>query len=158
MGRTGFVAVVAAVILITAGGIYLSKREAWFAIPAARGPILEVLRDPDSAQFRNEFLGPTGTLCGEVNSKNGMGGYVGFKKFIANVQIGPYLEDEGPLGPETHEKTMALLDQETTILHRFNKYRDQIPGLTAPPKDELEKMARSDLFKAKWSELCVKGA
>lgn len=37
-----------------------------------------VLKDPDSAEFRNQR-----GFCGEVNSKNSFGGYVGFKRFIA---------------------------------------------------------------------------
>jgi hypothetical protein len=45
--------------------------------------VKERLFDPDSAQFRNVQVAPTGdTMCGEVNSKNKMGGYVGFKQFI----------------------------------------------------------------------------
>ena len=38
------------------------------------------LRDPASAQFRDIQQGTT-TACGEVNGKNAMGGYAGFKKF-----------------------------------------------------------------------------
>lgn len=45
------------------------------------------LRDPDSAQFRGIKIGPdekkTLMACGEVNSKNAYGGYIGFSKFTA---------------------------------------------------------------------------
>jgi hypothetical protein len=45
------------------------------------------LRDADSAQFRGIKIGPdqkqTLMACGEVNSKNAYGGYVGFSKFTA---------------------------------------------------------------------------
>lgn len=37
--------------------------------------------DPKAAQFRNLFEGKGETICGEVNGKNGFGGYVGFKPF-----------------------------------------------------------------------------
>ena len=40
------------------------------------------LKDPDSAQIRNQHGN-----CGEVNSKNSFGGYTGFKRFIANPAI-----------------------------------------------------------------------
>jgi len=40
------------------------------------------LKDPDSAEIRNQ----SGN-CGEVNSKNGFGGYTGFKRFIASSAI-----------------------------------------------------------------------
>lgn len=40
------------------------------------------LKDPDSAQIRNQH-----GFCGEVNSKNSFGGYTGFKRFIASSAI-----------------------------------------------------------------------
>lgn len=40
------------------------------------------LKDPDSAEIRNHKGN-----CGEVNSKNGFGGYTGFKRFIASSAI-----------------------------------------------------------------------
>lgn len=36
------------------------------------------LKDPDSAQFQN-----VKGYCGEVNAKNGYGGYTGYKRFIS---------------------------------------------------------------------------
>lgn len=45
------------------------------------------LKDPHSAQFKNVYFhrGAKGipVSCGEVNSKNGFGGYSGFQKFIS---------------------------------------------------------------------------
>lgn len=47
-----------------------------------------LLKDPDSAKYRNQFLaqidGGNLMLCGEVNSKNSFGGFTGFKRFIAS--------------------------------------------------------------------------
>jgi hypothetical protein len=46
------------------------------------------LKDPDSAKFRNmrfvKYNGRT-VVCGEVNSKNSYGGYVGFENFVAGL-------------------------------------------------------------------------
>lgn len=58
-----------------------------YRIGEMRAPIVKMLSDPASAQFQSEkhqgnWLWPKGALCGEVNSKNQMGGYVGFKKFV----------------------------------------------------------------------------
>lgn len=39
------------------------------------------LKDPDSAKFR-EILSTKERICGQINSKNSYGGYVGFKRFI----------------------------------------------------------------------------
>lgn len=47
--------------------------------------IVNSLKDPASVQWQNELLSiDRKTLCGEVNAKNSLGGYVGFKRYIAN--------------------------------------------------------------------------
>jgi len=54
------------------------------ALAQLREKLLSTLNDPASAQFRNLTLRSNGTvLCGDVNAKNGFGGYVGFRPFIA---------------------------------------------------------------------------
>ena len=40
------------------------------------------LKDPSSAEFRNQFIGIKGAPCGEVNSKNSFGGFTGFQRYI----------------------------------------------------------------------------
>ncbi len=49
--------------------------------------VREKLRDPSSAQFRNVYfhrgVTNTPTTCGEVNAKNGFGGYSGYERFIS---------------------------------------------------------------------------
>lgn len=45
--------------------------------------IKNAMYDPESARFRNVRLNLVGdALCGEINAKNKMGGYVGFKRFV----------------------------------------------------------------------------
>ena len=54
------------------------------------------LKDPESAQFRNIRETTPGFLCGEVNAKNAMGGYVGFKRFewsLVSPDFGNILSD-----------------------------------------------------------------
>lgn len=44
------------------------------------------LKDPDSMQTRNLFVPKdAGYLCGEVNSRNSLGGMTGFKRFVAGA-------------------------------------------------------------------------
>jgi hypothetical protein len=54
-------------------------------LAAEEAKIRETLIDPESAKFRNDFVsrkdGPP-VVCGEINYKNTLGGYVGFQKFI----------------------------------------------------------------------------
>jgi hypothetical protein len=55
------------------------------------------LKDPDSAQFKNvTFFDGSGKpiTCGEVNSKNGFGGYGGFERFIAAGDVITVMESE----------------------------------------------------------------
>lgn len=54
----------------------------------ARNAVRAMLKDPESAQFRNIYsrgMGgkpiPNATVCGEVNAKNSYGGYIGFTRF-----------------------------------------------------------------------------
>jgi hypothetical protein len=53
-------------------------------VATAKRAVLAVLKDPSSAQFEDVKGGEVNgdpTVCGKVNAKNAMGGYVGFKRF-----------------------------------------------------------------------------
>jgi hypothetical protein len=55
------------------------------------------LKDPESALFRNVKFHSSGGIpvtCGEVNAKNGFGGYSGFERFIAAGDTLQVLESE----------------------------------------------------------------
>lgn len=52
------------------------------------------LVDPDSAKFKNVYYKEGVGICGQVNSKNRMGGYVGFKSFV--VEASGLVLMEGP--------------------------------------------------------------
>ena len=63
-------------------------------IAEAEKAVSENLRDPASAEFRNVSYRQANTgahvVCGEVNGRNGFGGYAGFQQFIwhsGNVMI-----------------------------------------------------------------------
>ncbi|WP_057396578.1 hypothetical protein [Pseudomonas fluorescens] len=49
----------------------------------ARIALEQRMNDPQSAQYRNEEVKPWGVVCGEVNVKNRMGGYIGFTGYVA---------------------------------------------------------------------------
>lgn len=83
--------VLAAVAVV---GLIVASVFGWraYLVHELRKPVLAQLSDPDSAIFRNEYL-PYGwsewrvagnILCGEINAKNKMGGYVGYRKFSSN--------------------------------------------------------------------------
>lgn len=56
----------------------------------AKDAVLANLKDPDSAEFRNQH-----GICGEVNSKNSFGGYSGFKRYVATSKSLVVIEGEG---------------------------------------------------------------
>lgn len=76
---------------------------------SAEAKVAAILRDPSSAQFRNVEIRKSGAACGEVNSKNGFGGYAGFRQFVVTpdgeVMIDP--DDPTPVTPGQS----ATLDQ-----------------------------------------------
>ena len=55
-------------------------------LAAEEAKIRDIQVDPESVKFRNEFVsrvhGKPVVVCGEVNYKNSVGGYVGYQKFI----------------------------------------------------------------------------
>lgn len=101
------------------GGKYPSdKQYAWIDI--GKEAIKSQLKDPDSAKFRNVAFYSGGGIpiaCGEVNAKNGFGGYGGFERFVAAGDQLAFLESQvsdgiGPVwdkyckhGPEDNAQT-----------------------------------------------------
>ena len=62
-----------------------AKEEESAKIEKLQSKVRDGFNDPASTQFRNtKLLSSNNVLCGEVNSKNAYGGYVGFKRFAAN--------------------------------------------------------------------------
>lgn len=72
--------------------VILAMASAWWsghgAERAAESAIREALADPDSAKFRN-VKEISGIVCGEVNAKNRLGGYVGYVRFAIPTGAGP---------------------------------------------------------------------
>jgi hypothetical protein len=67
----------------------------------AREAVSHNMRDPESSQFRAVAAGYAGAVCGEVNAKNAMGAYVGFRRFAWSDSLGAYVDDgEGLDGAE----------------------------------------------------------
>ena len=81
MKNTWLVAVALAGLLAACAG---NEQSASFE--KAKAGIASQLKDPSSAQFRGMKARRTDkgavVVCGEVNAKNGFGGYIGFTPFI----------------------------------------------------------------------------
>lgn len=61
------------------------KEIAW--VENGKSAVRTILKDPESAQFRNVYfsrgLDDIPVACGEVNSKNSLGGYTGYQRFVS---------------------------------------------------------------------------
>lgn len=69
------------------------------AVSIAEEKVRELLRDPESARFKN-ISRHGDVVCGEVNSKNGFGGYAGFSQFAYEVTSGEaFVDDEDDIAP-----------------------------------------------------------
>lgn len=68
---------------------------------AAETKVAALLRDPVSAQFRGVEVRKSGAVCGEVNAKNGFGGYVGFKEFVVTPDGQALIDPGDPSPPAT---------------------------------------------------------
>lgn len=84
---TKFIIAAAAAAAIGGGGYYyitVVQNPPW------RDAVRQEMVDPASTMFQNERVSATraDVICGEYNSKNRMGGYVGWTRFQAH---GPYL-------------------------------------------------------------------
>lgn len=79
------------------------------------------LRDPSSAQFQNIY-GDGDTYCGEVNARNGMGGYAGYRDFVSRRGI-VLIEPQLRRGATTAEQARHYEE-----LARFARLQQQCRG------------------------------
>lgn len=84
------------------------------AIDQVKASVLAQLRDPSSAEFSNVRVVGGSTVCGEVNSKNAYGGYVGKQRFFGSPGVTAYIND--PSHPsdtdicQMHDQAKAKVD------------------------------------------------
>jgi hypothetical protein len=90
------------IILILVAGTTQAAPKTKTKLPAKPDPIAlahervkDMLKDPDSARFRSEFVTHDGTVCGFVNAKNSYGGYGGFKRYIVETDRVTLDDDSG---------------------------------------------------------------
>ena len=140
-----------------AGALWV-KYDDWISIPRARQPVRDLMKDPDSTQFRAETLESDGWLCGELNSKNEYGAYTGFKKFMSNKKGGKiFLQDMSLNEISTRESTddyLARLNKEIKILQRENESREKSGPIIRFSQRELDAIVAQEIFNDKWRDNC----
>ena len=155
MNRIITAAMLATCLAIVASGVYWLKYEDWVVLPRARALISDKLRDPSSTQFRNDNLSDKDWLCGEINTKNGAGGYSGFSRFISHGRPSTFsIEGVGYLDEMTTEQLLAALTKKTEIYARYNRLRKDIPDLKMPSDAHIERMVLKEVFDDEWKEHC----
>lgn len=90
---------------------------------AVKQSLRQHLRDPQSAQFRNVRQYADGTVCGELNAKNGFGGYVGFRSFVVRpgTLAGAWGDDWLWCSNKANKlQIQALLEAEDTLRSRIS--------------------------------------
>jgi hypothetical protein len=142
------------VLATLVAALFMWKYTEWVEIPKARASLVALLKDPGSAQFRNERIDPTGALCGEVNAKNAMGAYVGFKKYVSFGSEANFVEGTGQLGKASTADYVEWLDRKTELVKTHTRWRKE--GVEVPnySDSELNDQVRDSRFDAKWTEFC----
>ncbi|WP_296232112.1 hypothetical protein [uncultured Pseudomonas sp.] len=110
------------------------------------------LVDPESAQFKNEIRNEWGIVCGEVNAKNNMGGYAGFRSYRAfevkntgwQVKINEEKNDVAQL--ILCNSSPAEIRQDAILTEKGAKaWYAKIPGekaISAPAPSDVERISK----------------
>lgn len=101
------------------------------ALKVAHKHIVQSLKDPDSAKFRDEYLiefkGENSyVVCGNINAKNSYGAYSGYVRYHAlvsegKVAYGDIYSENGVMGGEyfykSHENTCIKPMEKNRVIH-----------------------------------------
>lgn len=84
-------------------------------ISEAEGLASAYLKDPATAQFRNmRVVSAPASVCGEINGKNLLGAYTGFRKLVVvegvtHIDLTPWPEFMAGDKPPGHSEEMAFM-------------------------------------------------
>lgn len=144
-------------VAVVGGGFFLKNYLDQKEIQDLRLPIISNLVDPESAQFRDEIRIGKSVLCGEVNAKNRMGGYTGFKKFVRTQEFfhveGTDLSRFSSKDGKSTEDVIAGLDAKISIQELQIKNKEAGLPYTLS-KSEVEELIQKKLFDKTWNENC----
>lgn len=151
-----FKTILIALILLSAlsAALMLWKYSEWIAIPKARASMIILLKDPSSAQTRNERITKAGALCGEVNAKNGMGGYVGFKRYISLGPQSNYIEGTGSLSKATTAELIERLEQKNAMLKTYLSLQSDGVDVAPPSERRMDELIEEEIFQGRWQQFC----
>jgi hypothetical protein len=132
------------VVAASAAVVAYLKWEQWFTLPELRQPVVLLLKDPASAQFRNEVRNGN-ILCGEINAKNSSGGYVGFQRFfVAGNEYG--------IAGENLAGSIASNKETSELIANLETQNELMRSLGRKPTQEEFSAAVFARFWNKWCE------
>lgn len=67
--------------------VKVSPKNEYLIIKDAKASVSSMLKDPDSAKFKDIFFGNGIIVCGMVSGKNSFGAYNGYQDFVSNGKI-----------------------------------------------------------------------
>lgn len=105
------------------------------SIRKAHDAVKETLFDPNSAEFRNDHVMSDGTVCGEVNAKNRMGGYVGFTEYAVGTHGVPVHIGEDVRG-DCDEEEIAFRIEKRKYLEELRQQASQSANSLHSPRGE----------------------
>ncbi len=81
---------------------------------------MSTLYDPASSQFEDVAHFPsTGAVCGRVNAKNRMGGYVGFTRFVITTSGEVVVDPNADTRSGDAQEQLAALDRQLIFLKKM---------------------------------------
>lgn len=148
--------------LITGGLVVLAlavvaiQFNEWFVYPGLRANVSSHMKDPSSTQFKNEKLGSTRWLCGEMNAKNSYGAFDGFKHFVSGPEKQVYIEGFGNMSAEkSTEAVLEFLNAKIKAIEIINAANKVMKDPVIRTEEQINEMAIKELFKSQWDKVCT---
>lgn len=143
-------------LVLASSGCGLFNNNAYEREQQARKLVAATLVDPNSAEFRN-VRGHTDVVCGEVNGKNRLGAYVGFRRFIADLKVPRAMMDPeyepSSLSTDEQAKRLAQLEFDT----RWTEACDG-PGGVSAAEEPFNPTAQRSAAEENWTERALNSA
>lgn len=120
--------------------------------------VTQQMRDPGTVQFKAEKLNGQGWLCGQLNSKNAYGAYVGFKRFAVRDYDDAWIEGLGYSGKPDAQPTAHIIEAlkfQTKVLVRIREVKTANADYPVPSKEQIDAMAESERFAERWAKHCA---
>lgn len=100
----------------------------YLVVSEAKEAVADTLPNPKGARFRRLFLAEYGdskvTLCGEINGKNRMGSYMGYRRFLVEDTLDSLIDPEATPGDTPGRVMMQGIFDRTYKRVCAHKFKD----------------------------------